>query len=140
MNENDINILYSKANNLDKRVTAIETSTPFLKEMLERNVEGYEKLASTMQHIEVTMQSMNDKIDAQTESMRKQSESLSHVESDFFKANEVTNERIDKLNDKVVALEEKGKFDITLFLKKNWPWITVILGLGIYAVSNIVKF
>lgn len=136
----DIENLYSKVNNVDRRVSAIEAVTPLFKEMIEKNADAYNNLTDTLQKIQVTMEGMNNKIDVQTRNIEYQSNTIVKVEEKFIEINETTNKRIDKLNEKVEELEEKGKFDIQLFLKKNWPWITVIIGFGIYAVSNFIKF
>lgn len=131
--DKDIDNLYSKVNNLDVRMTEIEATRPFLKEMIGRNVASNEKLADTLQEVQMSMVKLNDK-------MEKQSEALASMKQEFAEANQKTNEELSKVNNRVKEIEEKGKFDIMLFIKSNWPWITVLLGIGIYAISKFVKF
>lgn len=142
--EKDISTLYSKVNKLDARMTKIESTRPFLEEMIERNIASNEKLASTLQEVQISMVKMNEKMD-------EQSEALKTMKAEFEEANKKTNDKIEavdkkatdsiaKVDARVEEVEEKGKFDIQLFFKSNWPWITVIIGAGLIYVSNFVKF
>lgn len=131
--DKDIDNLYSKVNKLDARMTEIEATRPFLKEMIERNVASNEKLADTLQEVQMSMVKLNDK-------MEEQSEALASMKQEFAEANQKTNEELSKVNNRVKEIEEKGKFDIMLFIKSNWPWITVLFGMGIYVISKFVKF
>lgn len=120
--DRDIDTLYSKINKLDSRMTEIEATRPFLKEMIERNVESNEKLASTLKEVQMSMVALNHE-------MKEQSEAISTMKQEFS-----------SVKVKVDSIEEKGKFDIQLFIKSNWPWIMVLLGFGFYTVSKLVKF
>lgn len=131
--DKDIDNLYSKVNKLDARMTEIEATRSFLKEMIERNVASNEKLADTLQEVQMSMVKLNDK-------MEEQSEALASMKQEFAEANQKTNEELSKVNNRVKEIEEKGKFDIMLFIKSNWPWITVLFGMGIYVISKFVKF
>ena len=124
--EKDIEILYSKFNHLDTRMTKIEATRPFLEDMIERDINAHEKLASTLQEVQGSMISLNNE--------------MASMKKEFTEANNKTNQEIKKVSAKVSIIEEKGKFDIQLFIKNNWPWIITLIGFGIYAVSNIVKF
>ena len=131
--DDDIGTLYSKVGKIDVRLKEVETVQPFLKEMLERNIQTSEKLTDTLGEIQISMEHLNDK-------MEQQSLALENQKEEFVKTNQELNNRISNLDQKVDKLEEKGKFDIHMFLKTNWPWIIIVLGLGIGYVSKFVKF
>ena len=144
MPDGDIGTLYSKVNKLDSRLTKIESTRPFLEEMIERNVASNEKLADTLQEVQISMVKMNEKMD-------EQSEALKTMKKEFEQANAATNKKIEEVDKKatdgiiqvgerIEEVEEKGKFDIFEFIKKNWPWILVLLGLGIVSISQYFKF
>lgn len=144
MPDGDIGTLYSKVNKLDSRLTKIESTRPFLEEMIERNVASNEKLADTLQEVQISMVKMNEKMD-------EQSEALKTMKKEFEQANAATNRKIEEVDKKatdgiiqvgerIEEVEEKGKFDIFEFIKKNWPWILVLLGLGIMSISQYFKF
>lgn len=144
MPDGDIGNLYSKINKLDSRLTKIESTRPFLEDMIERNIASNEKLANTLQEVQVSMVRMNEKMD-------EQSEALKTMEQEFEQANAAINRKIEEVDKKategiaqvgerVEEVEEKGKFDIHEFIKKNWPWILVLLGLGFMSISQYVKF
>lgn len=122
----DIEMLYSKTNHLDTRLTKIEATRPFLEDMIERDINAHEKLAATLQEVQMSMVSLNSEMVA--------------MKQDFTEANKKTNEELTKVSAKVTMIEEKAKFDIHLFIKTNWPWIVVLLGAGIYSVSKFIKF
>lgn len=124
--EKDIEILYSKFNHLDTRMTKIEATRPFLEDMIERDISAHEKLASTMHEVQMSMVGLNTE--------------MASMKEEFAEANAKTSQELEKVSKKVSIIEEKGKFDIQLFIKNNWPWIVCLLGMGIYAISGFIKF
>lgn len=142
--EKDIDNLYSKVNSLSDRMKEIESTRPFLREMIERNIVSNEKLSDTLHEVQLSMVRMNEKMD-------EQSEALLSMRHEFEEANKKTNEkintveqnasqRISEINDRVNTVEEKGKFDIHLYIKQNWPWILIAIGFGIMYASQFIKF
>ena len=133
MAEGDINTLFGKVAKLDQRVTKIEATQPFLTEILEKNVKTNERLAETLQEIRLSMVSMNDKIDAQATAI----ENMKH---DFDEADKKTDERIKSVVQKVEAINLEGQFNIREFLKKNFIWLAITVGLGVAYFSTFISF
>ena len=133
MAEGDINTLFGKVAKLDQRVTKIEATQPFLTEILEKNVETNERLAETLHEIRLSMVSMNDKIDAQATAI----ENMKH---DFDEADKKTDERIKSVVQKVEAINLEGQFNIREFLKKNFIWLAITVGLGVAYFSTFISF
>ena len=86
-----------------------------------------------MQDVQMSMVKLNDKMDEQAREMKE-------MKADFEKANKTTAEKLTAVESKVTTLEEAGKFDIWGYLKHNFPWIVVVLGMGVLYVSQYVKF
>lgn len=133
MAEGDINTLFGKVAKLDQRVTKIEATQPFLTEILEKNVETNERLAETLHEIRLSMVSMNDKIDAQATAI----ENMKH---DFDEADKKTDERIKSVVQKVETINLEGQFNIREFLKKNFIWLAITVGLGVAYFSTFISF
>ena len=133
MAEGDINALFGEVAKLDQRVTKIEATQPFLTEILEKNVKTNERLAETLQEIRLSMVSMNDKIDAQATAI----ENMKH---DFDEADKKTDERIKSVVQKVEAINLEGQFNIREFLKKNFIWLAITVGLGVAYFSTFISF
>lgn len=133
MAEGDINTLFGEVAKLDQRVTKIEATQPFLTEILEKNVKTNERLAETLQEIRLSMVSMNDKIDAQATAI----ENMKH---DFDEADKKTDERIKSVVQKVEAINLEGQFNIREFLKKNFIWLAITVGLGVAYLSTFISF
>ena len=133
MAEGDINTLYGKVAKLDQRVTKIEATQPFLTEILEKNVKTNERLAETLHEIRLSMVSMNDKIDAQATAI----ENMKH---DFDEADKKTDERIKSVVQKVETINLEGQFNIREFLKKNFIWLAITVGLGVAYFSTFISF
>ena len=133
MAEGDINTLFGKVAKLDQRVTKIEATQPFLTEILEKNVKTNERLAETLQEIRLSMVSMNDKIDAQATAI----ENMKH---DFDEADKKTDERIKSVVQKVETINLEGQFYIREFLKKNFIWLAITVGLGVAYLSTFISF
>ena len=133
MAEGDINTLFGKVAKLDQRVTKIEATQPFLTEILEKNVKTNERLAETLQEIRLSMVSMNDKIDAQATAIEK-------MKHDFDEADKKTDERIKSVVQKVETINLEGQFNIREFLKKNFIWLAITVGLGVAYLSTFISF
>ena len=133
MAEGDINTLFGEVAKLDQRVTKIEATQPFLTEILEKNVKTNERLAETLQEIRLSMVSMNDKIDAQATAI----ENMKH---DFDEADRKTDERIKSVVQKVETINLEGQFNIREFLKKNFIWLAITVGLGVAYLSTFISF
>lgn len=133
IDEKDIDTLFSKVNKLSIRMTEIESTRPFLKEMIERSVASNEKLSETLYEVQTTMVSMNQKMDSQAEA-------IETIKQNFATANKKANERINAINEKVELIEDKGKFDIQVYIKQNWPWIIVLIGIGVNFAMQFAKF
>ena len=133
MAEGEISKLHEKVDNLDQRVTKIEATQPFLTEILEKNVKTNERLAETLQDIQLSMVTMNNKIDSQAQAL----EAMKH---DFDEAGKKTDERINIVMEKVRTIDVEGQFNIREFLKKNFIWLALVLGLGIAYLSSFVSF
>ena len=133
MAEGDINTLFGKVAKLDQRVTKIEATQPFLTEILEKNVKTNERLAETLHEIRLSMVSMNDKIDAQATAI----ENMKH---DLDEADKKTDERIKSVVQKVETINLEGQFNIREFLKKNFIWLAITVGLGVAYLSTFINF
>lgn len=133
MAEGDINALFGEVAKLDQRVTKIEATQPFLTEILEKNVKTNERLAETLHEIRLSMVSMNDKIDAQATAI----ENMKH---DFDEADKKTDERIKSVVQKVETINLEGQFNIREFLKKNFIWLAITVGLGVAYLSTFINF
>ena len=121
--EKDIDAIYKRLNNIDKRLVEIESTRPFLKEMVDRNVSICELLSETMQEVQYSMRKLNEK-------MELQSTSIKEIREEFNILSDRTNDKIDEVSNKIQLVEDKGKFDILQYIKNNWPLILVLIGLG----------
>ena len=133
MAEGDTSKIYAKLDDHDHRITQLESTRPYLQDLIDRNIKSNEVLTQTMQDVQMSMIKLNDKMDRQVDEMGKMKES---VEA----ANAKTNEKLSAVDTKVNALEEVGKFNIQEFFKKNWPWICVLIGIGGLYAAQFVKF
>lgn len=131
--EKDIEVIYSKINKLSNEVAEMKATRPFLLQMIERNIASNEKLAETLHQVQTTMVTLNEKIDTQ-------SKALETLRDDFTEGYNKNNKRFLELDGKIETIEEKGKFDVQMYIKQNWPWILILIGLGINFASQFVKF
>lgn len=133
MAEGETSKIYAKLDDHDHRITKLESTQPFLQDLIQRSVKSNEILTKTMQDVQMSMVKLNDKMDEQAREMKE-------MKADFEKANKATADKLTTVESKVTILEEAGKFDIQAYLKHNFPWIVVVLGMGILYVSQYVKF
>lgn len=125
--------IYAKLDDHDRRITTLESTRPYLQDLIDRSIKSNELLTKTMQDVQMSMVKLNDKMDRQADEMDK-------MQKSFDAANAKTNEKLNAVENKVTALEDAGKFDIRAFIKRNWPWLCVIIGMGALYASQFVKF
>lgn len=113
--------MWSRINGLDKRVTSLEDTRPYLEDMIKRNIESNDKLAETLQDMKVFMQKTNDALEVQSEKIEQMGNS------------------IDGIKKRMDTVEENSKFDIMLYIKKNLPWIIILMGIGMAYASKFFK-
>ena len=130
--EKDIDAIYKRLNNIDKRLVEIESTRPFLKEMVDRNVSVCELLGETMQEVQYSMRALNEK-------MELQSTSIKEIREEFNILSDRTNDKIDEVSNKIQLVEDKGKFDILQYIKNNWHLILVLIGLGGAYIAKFIK-
>lgn len=131
--EKDIEVIYSRINKLSNEVAEIKATRPFLLQMIERNIASNEKLGETLHQVQTTMVTLNEKLDVQ-------SKALDTLRDDFTEGYAKNNKKFNELNCKIEEIEDKGKFDIQIYIKQNWPWILVLIGLGINFAVQFFKF
>lgn len=118
----DIGILYHKVNDLSERVTELESTRPFMQEMMEREIKVSEKLDATLDAVQLSMVQMNANIDEQSKAI------------ELLQKNSVESNK--KLNNRLDDLEERGQFDFLTYIKTNLP--TIILT-GVVVGAYVAK-
>ncbi len=118
----DIGILYHKVNDLSERVTELESTRPFMQEMIEREIKVSEKLDATLDAVQLSMVQMNAKMDEQSKAI------------ELLQKNSVESNK--KLNNRLDDLEERGQFDFLTYIKTNLP--TIILT-GVVVGAYVAK-
>lgn len=118
----DISILYHKVNDLSERVTELESTRPFMQEMIEREIKVSEKLDATLDAVQLSMVQMNTKMDEQSKAI------------ELLQKNSVESNK--KLNNRLDDLEERGQFDFLTYIKTNLP--TIILT-GVVVGAYVAK-
>lgn len=122
-----------RISNVEKDVTEIKTTQSFLKEMLNRNTETNEKLVDTLHKVEQSMISINDNLQVQSKEIGAIRKELDETTSTFDK-------KLHSVKDRINEMDEEGKFNIRTFFKNYFPWIVIILGMGLNFLSKFFKF
>ena len=118
----DIGILYHKVNDLSERVKELESTRPFMQEMIEREIKVSEKLDATLDAVQLSTVQMNAKMDEQSKAI------------EMLQKNSVESNK--KLNNRLDDLEERGQFDFLTYIKTNLP--TIILT-GVVVGAYVAK-
>ena len=112
--------LEERVSRMENRLIKVEAELPHLRESLDRNTKSNEKMTEVLGSLEKTMMQINYKTETQDSEIKE------------------NKEEIDKVKVKVEELEEKGKFDISSWIKSNWPWLLITATLGIGWATKII--
>lgn len=115
-------VIEEKVMELESRFAKVEAELPHIKEILDRNTESYDKLSDIMYSMQLTLNNLSNNI------------------ANVTKVTEAQGSKIDNLSKKTAEIDNKDKFSILGFFNKYLPWIVVLIGFGMLAVSNCVKF
>lgn len=80
MAEGETSKIYAKLDDHDHRITQLESTRPFLQDLIQRSVKSNELLTQTMQDVQMSMVKLNDKMDEQAREMKE-------MKADFERAN-----------------------------------------------------
>ena len=133
MADGDIGKIYGRLDDHDHRITQLESTRPFLQDLIARSVKSNETLAETMKDVQMSMVKLNAKLDDQSNEIKEMKQASET-------ANAAVNTKLTAVETKVSKLEDAGKFDIREWVKRNWPWLCVMAGLGMMYASQYVKF
>lgn len=125
--------IYDRLDDHDRRITQLESTRPFLQDLIARSVKSNEELSKTMHDVQLSIVRLNDKMDAQADEIRS-------LKEDSEVANRAMGDKLTAVEGKISALEDAGKFDVHEWVKKNWPWLCAMAGLGMMWASQYVKF
>lgn len=131
--EVEINGVKEAVAELQKDVTEIKVTQPFLQEMLKRNTEANEKLVLTLHEVEKSMVSLNDKLDGQ-------SQDIAAIKQEMDDTTNKLDDKIQSVEHRINAVDEEGKFNLRVFFKEYFPWIVVLIGVGINFLGNYISF
>lgn len=120
--QKDVDDLYEKTNSIEKKLVEMEVNQKHYTDALERVAESNLKLVETLQNMEITFTKIDGKIN--------------EISRDIGD----TKKQINGIDCRMKAIEDENSFEIMAFLKKNFPWIVVIIGLAIYQFSDFIKF
>lgn len=118
---------------IEKDVAELKATQPFIQEMVAQNNKINAQLSRTLNEVEKSMVSMNDKMDAQTQA-------ISALKEDMESNHAQVNERISNVKKQIENIDDEGKFNIRIFLRNYLPWIMVLLGAGFFILSKFIKF
>lgn len=124
--------IYERLDDHDTRITKLESTRPYLQDLTERSIKSYEELSKTMQEVQLSMVKMSDKMD-------EQSKNLNALKEDMANGNKTMTDKINIIETKVAKIDEEGKFNIRTYLKANWPWIVIFLGMGAMFVGQYIQ-
>jgi len=117
----EIETLYEKTSELDKKMAVIETNQQHYTDALEKVAESNTKLVDTLQNMQITFIKMDGKIDK--------------VSKDIVD----TKNQVNGIDTRMKKIESDNSFEIAAYLKKYFP--LVIVGLGVVALwfGNFIK-
>lgn len=131
--DEEVKQLRQDVNELQKDVSEIKGTQPLFKEMLQRNINTQENLARALNEIEKSMILIQNNLQTQQNEITAIKADMENNTSHFV-------EELDKFNSKLLKVDEEGKFNIRTFIKSYFPWIVIIIGIGVSYLSKFIKF
>lgn len=129
----EISGIKAELSEVKKDVAEMKATQPFLQDMLERNTKANEKLVETLHEVELSMVAINDKLD-------NQQRDITSIKQEMDESNVQFGAKINKVEEKINTIDEQGKFNTRTFVRDYLPWIIIVLGAGMNALSHFISF
>lgn len=109
--QKDVDDLYGKTNEIDKKLVEIEINQRHYTDTLEKVAESNMKLVDTLQSMQITFVKMDSKID------------------EISRDTAETKKQVTGIDCRMKKIEDDNTFNIMQFLKKYFPLIVVGIGI-----------
>lgn len=145
----DIQELALEQQSLRKRVGVLEQKQAVSDILAQQSIETTKELSLTLKEFSITLVNINNSLARSDEKIEEVSKIISKIDSKVSSLEENFEERVDcleanlskdvgVLKQKIEEVEEKGKFDIVLYIKQNFIKIILIAGALGYVVSQFI--
>ena len=112
--EEMIQALENKVDKINGRVTELEATQPFLKEMVQQNTAAYQKLTETMIDVRIAMTQIND-------NLSQQSDDIVALENKVEEVSSTTDAHFDSVSKRIKQIEDnEGKTIVSEGLAANY--------------------
>lgn len=146
----DIQELALEQQSLRKRVGVLEQKQAVSDILAQQSIETTKELSLTLKEFSITLVNINNSLARSDEKIEEVSKIISKIDSKVSSLEENFEERVDcleanlskdvgVLKQKIEEVEEKGKFDIILYIKQNFIKIILIAGALGYVVSQFIN-
>ena len=145
----DIQELALEQQSLRKRVGVLEQKQAVSDILAQQSIETTKELSLTLKEFSITLVNINNSLARSDEKIEEVSKIISKIDCKVSSLEENFEEKVDCLEanlskdvgilkQKIEEVEEKGKFDIVLYIKQNFIKIILIAGALGYVVSQFI--
>ena len=145
----DIQELALEQQSLRKRVGVLEQKQAVSDILAQQSIETTKELSLTLKEFSITLVNINNSLARSDEKIEEVSRIISKIDCKVSSLEENFEEKVDCLEanlskdvgilkQKIEEVEEKGKFDIVLYIKQNFIKIILIAGALGYVVSQFI--
>lgn len=146
----DIQELTLEQQSLRKRVGVLEQKQAVSDILAQQSIETTKELSLTLKEFSITLVNINNSLARSDEKIEEVSRIISKIDCKVSSLEENFEEKVDcleanlskdvgVLKQKIEEVEEKGKFDIVLYIKQNFIKIILIAGALGYVVSQFIN-
>lgn len=146
----DIQELALEQQSLRKRVGVLEQKQAVSDILAQQSIETTKELSLTLKEFSITLVNINNSLARSDEKIEEVSRIISKIDCKVSSLEENFEEKVDcleanlskdvgVLKQKIEEVEEKGKFDIVLYIKQNFIKIILIAGALGYVVSQFIN-
>lgn len=146
----DIQELALEQQSLRKRVGVLEQKQAVSDILAQQSIETTKELSLTLKEFSITLVNINNSLARSDEKIEEVSKIISKIDSKVSSLEENFEEKVDcleanlskdvgVLKQKIEEVEEKGKFDIVLYIKQNFIKIILIAGALGYVASQFIN-
>ena len=129
------NLEYKEIKDIREDITNIKLDLQKNTTMTEQAIKVSDKLTETMSSVEKAMIKMADSMELNNKNIRQLSDNMITLNKQINELDDKVDKKFNEVDSMVNTIDDKGKFDIILWIKSNF--ITVILAIG--AIAYIIN-
>ena len=133
------NLEYKEIKDIREDITNIKLDLQKNTTMTEQAIKVSDKLTETMSSVEKAMIKMADSMELNNKNTRQLSDNMITLNKQINELDNKVDKKFNEVDSMVNTIDDKGKFDIILWIKSNFITVILVIGAIAYIINQMLN-